>query len=258
MSTAGLTGEFKFGEQSAFEELVAAGKLVPGTFYFTQNLIHFAKTNKTYNTYGGASVQAIVNEILQRDRFSIELIEALAGSVLFKNVIAQTIISSATFQEIVAELLLSNEDFRHALLQAIAGILTRDFIVDILSDVISVVAPDGSRVATNDGGKLTLQLATNDKFGIVKGQSNASPTTWHNVSATNGMLSIHREHVETVMDTKDTAIKNAINVRAEDNCIVGHNENGTIILPLRQVKEEPANPATGTMYLVNEADANNP
>jgi hypothetical protein len=240
-----------------FNELVATSALMPGCFYVTDKVLYLARTRNTFYTYGGASVQEIVNELLQRESFCTELIEGITANETFINVLAQTIIGSATFQDIVAQILLSDLDFRSAILQAIANILTREFIVDVLSDALSVVAPDGSRVATNDGGKLTLQLATNDKFGIVKGQANTSPTTWHNVHATNGMLSINREQVEVVMDGKDTQVKNSINVRAEDNCIVGRNENGTIVLPIRYAENEPVSPADGTMYLVKE-NASNP
>jgi hypothetical protein len=65
------------------------------------------------------------------------------------------------------------------------------------------------------------------------------------------MLSINREHVESVMDGKDLAIKNAINVRAEDNCIVGRNDNGVIVLPIRQAENEPTTPPQG-LTLIKE------
>jgi hypothetical protein len=77
----------------------------------------------------------------------------------------------------------------------------RETVIDVVSEIVSVVAPDGSTVATNNGGRLTLQVATNNQFGIVKGQANDSPTTWHNASIVNGIPSVNRGQVESVMDS---------------------------------------------------------
>jgi hypothetical protein len=133
--------------------------------------------------------------------------------------------------------------------------LVNKTIMTVLTSAIKIIAPDGSEVAKNDEGTLTLQAATNNQFGIVKGQSNTSPATWHHVSVSNGALSINREQLETIINSKDTAIRNAINVRAEDGCIVGQNVDGIIMLPFRYVENEPPNPADGTLYLVKEANA---
>ena len=252
MAEAGMTGGFKFVQQAEFDRLVNTRALAPGTFYYTPTLFYLARTNDTYYTYGGASVQEIVTELLQRETFTTELIESFSTNETFRQTVVQTLMGDVTFQAFVSELLLTDEDFRAELLLAISSSLTRQTIINVINDVVSVVAPDGSSIAVNTAGRLTLQLATNNQFGIVKGQDNNSLTTWHNTSIANGIPSVNRGQIESVMDTKDNVIKNSINVRAEDNCIVGRNENGTIILPIRQVATEPATPAAGTMYLINE------
>jgi hypothetical protein len=140
----------------------------------------------------------------------------------------------------------------------INAILSNPEIISQISGVVSLQAPDGSSISTNHNGVLTVQAAANDRFGIVKGQSNSTPLTWHNVSAANGLLSINREQLVAMIDSKDNVIKNAINVRAEDHCIVGRNENGVIVLPFRFVDTEPENPTSGTLYLIKEKDADTP
>jgi hypothetical protein len=104
---------------------------------------------------------------------------------------------------------------------------------------------------------LTLQAATNGGFGIVRGQNNNTPTTWHNVHAANGLLSVNRQQVEAVMDNKDIAMRNSINVRAADGCIVGRNENGILVLPFYQVNDESEITDDG-LYFINEPNANSP
>jgi hypothetical protein len=239
--------------QPDFERLVATNALVPGVFYYVPNIFYLAQTPNTFYTYGGASVSEIVNELLQRETFCTELVETFTTNETFRQSVVQTLIGDPAFQIFVAEILLSDVEFRTAILQTIAHVVTKELVIDVIAEVVSIVAPDGTTVATNNGGKLTLQAATNSQFGIVKGQANNTPAAWHNVSAANGMLSINREHVESVMDTKDIAVKNAINVRAEDGCMVGHNENGIVVLPIRQVENEPVTPTGGTLYLIAES-----
>jgi hypothetical protein len=140
-----------------------------------------------------------------------------------------------------------------------AAILADETIISLLANAISFFSPDGSSIAQNNNGKFTIQAAANDRFGIVKGQSNNTPLTLQNVSIVGGVPSINREQLEALIDNKIKAAISTINVRAVDNCIVGHNNgNGIITLPIRQVNEEPVNPIDGTMYLVNESNATNP
>ena len=246
---------FSFVTQTVFDDLAAAETLVPGTFYCTDHLIHLARTKNTYHTYGGATIQEIVDELLLRENFTTELIETITANETFRESMVQTLIGNSTFQTFVSELLLTDVNFQNAIVQAIANMSIRNTVIDVVSEIVSVVAPDGSTIAANDGGTLTLQLATNEKFGIVKGQVNTSPTTWQNVSATDGLLSVNRLQAEEVMNTKDTAVKNSVNVRAEDYCIVGQNQNdgsGMVVLPIRQENTEPVSPVAGKLYLVNE------
>jgi hypothetical protein len=255
MATAGSAIGFRFVQQSDFDDLVATRTLAPGTFYYTPTLIYLARSKDEYYVYGGASVQDITTELLQRETFTTELIEALAANVTFRQVIVQSLIGDSNFQTFVSNLLLSDTEFRDSILEAIANMSIRETVIDVVSEIVSVVAPDGSTVATNNGGRLTLQVATNSQFGIVKGQANDSPTTWHNVSIANGVPSVNRGQVESVMDSKDTLakndVRNSINVRAEDNCIVGTNNNGIITLPIRQAETEPVTPPPG-LTLIKE------
>ena len=248
----GSAGGFKFVEQAVFDSMVAAKTLVSGTFYYTPAVFYLAKTNNTYYTYGGVSVQELADELLSRENFTETLIEIIAGNQTFINTVIQHIVNDASFQNTISVLLLSDTNFYNAVLTAIGGILTRKFISEILADAIAILAPDGSSIATNNNGVFTLKAAANNQFGVVKGQANNTQTTWHNASADNGILSINRGQVESVMDGKDTVIKNNINVRAEDNCIVGRNENGIVILPIRLEENVPVSPAAGTLHLIKE------
>ena len=45
---------FRFIEQKEFALLVSTETLMPGTWYFVDNVFHIAFTEKTYQTYGGS------------------------------------------------------------------------------------------------------------------------------------------------------------------------------------------------------------
>jgi len=52
-----------------------------------------------------------------------------------------------------------------------------------------------------------------------------------------------------VMDSKDMAVKRAINVRAVDGCLIGQNTDGTIILPIRYMETEPDGTIPGLVFI---------
>ena len=218
----------------------------------SQTFVH-SVTNQIVNN------ETIVHKITQEVTTNQDLFQSIThiistSNVFVKSVTEQMISNPEVINHITNEIMQSQ-----TLVQNIANtILTSETVINVLSGAISLVAPDGSSIAANDGGKMTLQAATNSQFGIVKGQANTSPTTWHHVGAVNGVLSINREQVEAVMDSKDSALRRAINVRAEDGSIVGHNVDGMIILPFRYVETEPTSPVDGTLYLVKESDAATP
>ena len=142
----------------------------------------------------------------------------------------------------IADGILNDESFKTVLLQHITEL--------VASMTFSLMAPDGNSIATNDSGVLTVQAATNTKFGIVKGQPNNSPTTWHQVSADNGLLSVNRELLETLVDQKIinaideidctgsgtlteadiTKILNMITLLAPDGSVIAKNNGGTLTL----------------------------
>ena len=45
---------FRFIEQKEFALLVSTETLMPGTWYFVDNVFHIAFSEKTYQTYGGS------------------------------------------------------------------------------------------------------------------------------------------------------------------------------------------------------------
>ena len=245
---------FIFGDSATFAERVRENRLIPGVIYFLDDVICVALTTNTYRTYGGASLGDIVNALLQNEAFKTEIVTKTSENSVFRNLVATAIINNADFRTFIAETLLSDADFKNKIIEAIASLQIEQIVQNILNQALSIVAPDGSSIATNDGGKLTLQAATNSQFGIVRGQSNNTLATWHNASAENGTLSINRVQVEAVMDSKDTNIRNAINVRAEDDCIVGRNNNGIITLNMRLLDEEPAN-NTGLSFIRENANS---
>jgi len=78
----------------------------------------------------------------------------------------------------VSERLLADEEFRQKVMNAIAA--------------------------------LNSQLASNEQFGIAKGQQNNSPETWHLVSFLNGLGSINREQLTAFIESQiDAQIKNS-------------------------------------------------
>jgi len=68
-----------------------------------------------------------------------------------------------------------------------------------------MVDSDGKAIAERDGGTFTFQAASNDQFGIVKGQQNNSAETWHLVNFINGLGHINRQ---ALVDFIDTQIRN--------------------------------------------------
>ena len=245
------------------------------------NIVDELVNNETFIT-------DIVKELVDHETFLSTLVEELISHETFISNVAGKIISEETIVNDIVHQVVTNETlftqiteqvfvnptFIHSIAYSIvnhetviahitneilqSNVLVQNIVDQMAASIVSMKAPDGSTIATIDDGVITLQLAANEKFGIVKGQQNDSPDTWQNVSAANGLLSVNREQAEAVMDTKDTATRNAINVQAEDGCIVGRNENGIIILPFRYVETEPTSPIDGTLYLIKEVHAATP
>jgi hypothetical protein len=149
--------------QSEFEDFVATDALVKGTFYCTPNLLHLARSKNMYFTYGGSSVQDIVK----------------ATNSAFGIVKGQPNDTPETWHNVSANngLLSINRTLLEALIdQKIAENgcsgggteLTKELILAILNR-ITLVGPDGKVIAKNSGnGKLVVQRANPNPFGIVK------------------------------------------------------------------------------------------
>ena len=212
-----------------------------------------AVTNQIINN------ETIINNITQEIVTSQNLFQYITNNVLenntFINNVTEQIVNHETIVNHITNEIISSE----TLVQNITEqIFVSKTVMTVLTGAVKVIAPDGSTIATNNEGTLTLQTATNSAFGIIKGQSNDSPTTWHLISATNGLLSINRQQLEAMFDTKIKNAINAIRIRAADGCLVGWNDNGDLILPFYQVENEPNDPREKTLYLVNEANAATP
>jgi hypothetical protein len=253
---AKLTSSADFGirfvEQEEFDRLVRTRTLTPGFWYFVGNSFHIAFTLDTYNTYGGISIKELVEELLQHDEFNQhnlyqQIVEQILVSPTFIQQVAQHFINNETIVQQIANYILNDE----SVIQNITNQM-QEIVNQIVTSVVSINAPDGSVLATNNDGVLTLPVATNSQFGIVRGQPNDTLTTWHNASIENGTLSINRTQIETVMDSKGITIRDSINVRAEDDCIIGTNNNGVITLPMRLLETEPTN-NTGLSFIKEHA-----
>jgi hypothetical protein len=201
-------------------------------------------------------LHSIANHIINNESFFTEIFNEIITNETLYNQITENILINQTFVTSIANYVVNDETIVNHITNEVleSHVLVQNIVNQIVTSIVSITAPDGSIIATNNDGVLTLQAATNNVFGIVKGQSNDSPLTWHNVSAINGLLSINRLLLEALIDAKDVIVKNSINVRARDGCFVGRNEDGTIVLPFQQVNDESEVIDDG-LYFINEADA---
>jgi hypothetical protein len=196
----------RFVEQTEFDRMVRERTLSPGFWYFVGNTFHIAFTRDTYGTYGGLDIRELVEELLKH----IELDE----NYLYE-MITNHIVNNESIIKTLSEYLIDNS----SVINQIANIILNDdsvlqlittelqlILQQIAKSIVSINAPDGTVLAENVDGVFTLPGATNTQFGIVKGQSNNTPTTWHHVSAVNGLLSINREQLEAFVESKIKAI----------------------------------------------------
>ena len=192
---------FRFVEQADFANMTTKRTLTPGFWYFITggNVFHIAFTEDTYGTYSGVDVKQLVDELLEKIDIDNDYLYQM---------ITDQILVSPNFIKSIAEYLIDYDD--NSVVQQIANYILEDesvmqhisnqlqtIISQIISNVVSINAPDGSVLATNDDGVFTLPLATNETYGIVKGQENTTPETWNNVSvAPDGTMSVNRELLE--------------------------------------------------------------
>jgi hypothetical protein len=148
----------------------------------------------------------------------------------------RTYSSGMTVQEIINEILQDEliskgvDEVTTQIINDLRTLITNEFVEQIVTDVTeqSILQIISS-----------LQHATNERHGIVKGQDNTSPDSWHKVSADeDGTLSINRELLEDFIDEKvgdcdgghgsGTPLDKA--VAEPDRSIVGIIENRDLVL----------------------------
>jgi len=256
---------FRLVGQAEFDRLVVTRTLVRGTIYFLENKICLALTTSTYNTYGGASVEEIVQQIIENnliveqianvteqiiqnisEQITNEFVEQIVKKITEQSIenITQYVIDNAyteiynqIYQQIVENVSEYIENITNQVIENVTNQIntvaetivnehTEQFlqtvkqIVDdaieeinttvknILDNIETIIgnitlrAPDGSIIAINNDGNITVQLATNNQFGIVRGQPNNTLDTWHQVAANDGLLSVNREVLEFIIDKK--------------------------------------------------------
>jgi hypothetical protein len=233
----------RFVEQSQFDTMVSARTLTPGFWYFINGdrLFHIAFTNNTYRTQGGVSVKELVDELLQHIEIDSDyLYQMITNEVLVNQDFVQSLANylilddsdnSLSWQ--IANYIMSNETVMESITNELKAILN-----SIVSSIVSINAPDGTVLAENEDGVLTLPAATNEQYGIVKGQDNTLPDSWHKVSADeDGTLSVNRTALEAKIDQKisqsgggagGTPLDKA--VAAPDRSTIGTIENRDLVL----------------------------
>jgi hypothetical protein len=112
----------------------------------------------------------------------------------------RTYSNGMTVQEIINEILQDKlidagaEEVVNQIINDLRTLITNEFVEQIVTDVTnqSILQILNS-----------IQHATNERHGIVKGQDNNSPETWHRVSADeDGTLSVNRAVLEAKIDQK--------------------------------------------------------
>ena len=135
-------------------------------------------------------------EIIHNDQTFMDTIitQVIEGDKLYSS-ISETLYDNSTFINSVAQYVVNEIDHTE---------LLANITELIVSGAISLIAPDGSRIAKHDdNGNIVVQVATNDQYGIVKGQDNTMLETLHKVSAgADGTLSINRELLENLIEQK--------------------------------------------------------
>ena len=174
-------------DSTALHHLIVEKTL--STLTFIDAVVHALISNETF-------MDNIKQEIIDNENLFLFITNALIADDVFLANIAKQIVNDADVINHITQAILNDS----ALIQNIANQM-----IETIAN-LSMVDPDGKAVAERDGGIFTFQAANNDQFGIVKGQPNNSPETWHRVNFINGMGHINRQ---ALADFIDTQIKNA-------------------------------------------------
>ncbi|MDR0327920.1 MAG: hypothetical protein LBI05_06455 [Planctomycetaceae bacterium] len=177
--------------------------------------------NKIIDTLAGSDklVQEIINDPRLRERIARDILDShptliqeiitlLANSTDLHMLIVEMALSTPTFIEAIANVLMNDEtlinEIKQTILDGDSGLIKNiaDQILETIAS-LSMVDPDGNTIAKRDGGTFTFQAASDEQFGIVKGQNNNSLETLHLVSAApDGTLHINREQLERLIEQK--------------------------------------------------------
>ncbi|MCL2711497.1 MAG: hypothetical protein FWE95_11515, partial [Planctomycetaceae bacterium] len=155
--------------------------------------------------------ERIAKDILDsHPTFIQDILNLLVESTALHMLIVDAALSTPTFIDAVANLIVGNQTFIDEIKNAILNDSTliqnlANQILDTISS-LSMVDPEGNSIAEKDGGTFKFQAADHEQYGIVKGEANDSPSTWHLVSFINGLGSINREGL---IDFIKTEIQNA-------------------------------------------------
>jgi hypothetical protein len=206
-------------------------------------------------------VQKIINDPRLRERIAKDILDnhptliqditnLLVDSTELHHLIVEMALSTPTFIDAVANVIMNNETLINEIKQEILdgnSTLIQNLANQIIETIasLSMVDSEGKKIATRDGGTFEFQAASDEQFGIVKGQQNDSAATWHLVSFVGGLGSINRAELVTFIETEirnnsgtgggityqDVMdILNRIRLLAPDGSPVGINNDGMITL----------------------------
>ena len=170
--------------------------------------LHNLIVEKALNT--PTFIDAVVNSIVSNETLIDDIKQQIIDNENLFSFIANALISDVVFLANIAKQIVQNPDVINHLTLAILSdnALIQSIANQIIETIasLSMVDPDGKAIAERDGGTFTFQAASNEQFGIVKGEQNNSPETWHLVNFINGIGHIHRQ---ALVDFIEAKIKNS-------------------------------------------------
>jgi hypothetical protein len=156
-------------------------------------------------------IQEIKQEIINNENLFLFMTNALVSDEVFLTNVATLIVNDAGVINHITQNILADSTLIQNVANQILGAIAS----------LSMIAPDGEQVAVRNGETFTFQAASNGRFGIVQGQDNNTPETWHKVSAEDGLLSINRPLIEAAMDN---AVQKNLNINDIIHQILQHEE----------------------------------
>ena len=205
-------------------------------------------------------VKDIINDPRLRERIAKDILEShptliqeitnlLVNSIELHNLIVEKALSTQTFIDAVVNVFVNDKALINDIKQAVLNNST--LVQNIANQIIetmaslSMVDPDGNEVAKRNDNAFKFQAASNERFGLIKGQKNDSAETWHLISIVDGLGNIHRAGLVAFIETEirnnggsgggityqDVLdILNSIRLLAPDGSPVGTNVDGNLTL----------------------------